>query len=101
MQLNVKERLVLLQMLPGLRGNLATLRIIDDLMRDLGFTEEEYKELGFEADGDQLRWNESDAVKDVEIGPKARESIQGALRGLDKGGQLSRDHLSLCDKFEV
>jgi len=46
MKLSVKDRLLILQMLPD-EANIITMRVVHDLKRDLGFSEAESKSLSF------------------------------------------------------
>ena len=98
MELNVKERLALLQMIPQIQGNLATLRILSDLARNLGFTESEHADLKFKQTAGKLEWRGS-LDRDIDIGPVALKAVQKHLQALDRKGKLTMDHLSLCDKF--
>lgn len=102
MKLNVLERLLLLQILPG-EGNLTTLRIVNDLSRELSFTEEEHEQLDIRVDEmtGRVLWEEDGSVKDVTFGPKATEIMRKRLEELDKQEKLRVEHLSLCDKFGV
>ena len=60
MQLSVKERLVLLNLLPT-QETYDNMLIVRDLMGELGFSEADHKELGLvEKDGD-VTWDDEDA----------------------------------------
>jgi hypothetical protein len=97
MNLDITDRVVLLNILPK-EGSVVVLRLIRDLQRELGFSEEEIAEIGF-SDGDRgLRW-EKNIEKDVEIGPEAQKIIVAAFKRLDDAGKLIMDMLPVYEKF--
>lgn len=100
MPLTVKDRLVLLNILPE-TGDLTTIRIVRELREALSFSEAEHADLQMVQDGGMVRWVEG-AIPDkaVDIGPKAGDTIRAALGKLDKEKKLTADHLDLCDLFE-
>ena len=101
MRLTVGERLLLLSILPQ-EGSLTTVRIVDELRRDLSFSEGEHKELQFKQEDGHITWEGNGRMpKDVEIGVKAAELINGTLAQLSADGKITTQHLELCDKFEV
>ena len=93
MLLDVVERLSLLQVLPQ-KGNIVTLRILDDLRRDLSFTEEEVKKFAMNFDGGVATWTGSEP-KEVPLGAAAEKIIADELTRLDKTGELHRSHMGL------
>lgn len=101
-ELTVAERLGLLALLPR-EGNLTTLRIVQQLRMELGFSEEEHASLQFQDSEDgMLRWNpEAECLKTVAFGAKAMQIVQDKLAELNEAGKLRVEHLSLCDKFSV
>lgn len=98
MELTVKERLVLLQALPP-TGNLTELRIIRELRDGLSFSEEEHKEFGIVFGDTGVRWEDTAATKEIEIGDVARSIIVRRLKELNRQGQLTEDHLDIIPKF--
>ena len=71
MQLSIKERLLLLSVIPTEGVRMADLRIAHELQNAVGFTEEEAQRFGFQQDGDQLHWNpEADVSVEIPIGPR-------------------------------
>ncbi len=99
MKLTVAERLVVLSVLPE-KGNLVTLRVVGDLTRALGFTEDELAVLKFDVSDQGTKW-EQDVVGevDIEIGPQALEVIRSAFQQLNAREELTPEHLSAYDKF--
>ena len=97
--LTVKERLVLLNLLPA-EGNLTTLRLVREAREVLSFSDEENEALHFEQINDRLRWSdEAPQEAEVELGPTVAGMIRERLATLDEQAKLRDEHLSLCDKF--
>ena len=67
MDLTVRERLLLLQILPR-QGDLTTIKIVRRLREELSFDEDEHRQLNFQQTDGQLTWNRVSIVKDVVIG---------------------------------
>ena len=101
MLLSVKERIVLLQVLPP-QGNVTNLRIIRDLEREMGFSEDETKALGLQSTEVGVKWDkEKEVEKDIAIGEIAAKLIHDAFLDLNKRNALSLEHLDVYDKFVV
>ena len=99
MQLGVKSRLFLLNIVPT-AGNYTTLRVVQDLKSALSFTEEEHKALKFVTKGDMTTWDEkSNHPVDIPIGEKAEDVIKDALRDLDSQKKLIVDFMPLYAHF--
>ena len=98
MKLNVLERIILSNILPK-QGNFTNLKIVRTVSEKLSFDEEENVKLEFRQDGDQMRWNSIDIVKDVELGSVATALIVKELTKMDKEEKLTIEHYSLCEKF--
>jgi hypothetical protein len=93
------ERLKLLGILPK-AGNFITMKIVHRLQQDLSFTEEEIETLQFREDGDRMMWNpDTDAPKEVVVGPKGREILGGALKKLDTDKALDHQLSQLFEKL--
>ena len=100
MLLTLKERLLLLNILPR-EGDLLTQRVVRDLQNNLGVKDEEFKEYNIQSlpDG-KVTWDMAkDTGKDFVIGKKADEIICSTLTELDKQKKVTADFLSLYDKF--
>jgi len=98
-ELGVKERLQLLTILPT-EGDAITLRIIQDLRRELSFTEEETERFQIVANGQTVNWNrELEIPKAVEMGPKALGLIRERLSELSESKKLLLDYLPLYEHF--
>ena len=99
MELTVKERLILMQLLPK-EGNFTTLKLMRKLKEELSFDEEEHKILQFKSTSNQLSWDfEQSVMKDVQIGEVMMEKITTDLKKMDKESKLTEDHFSLFEKF--
>ncbi len=99
MKLSIRERIMLSGLLPE-TGNIAQIRILGDLRRELGFTEEENKIYCIKIDGDRITWNDQkDEFKDVPIGEVATDLIRKRLKEMDDKKKLTEQHIPLWDKF--
>lgn len=99
MELNILERLILLQILPK-EGNFVTLNIVRDLQSSLSPNEEEIKEFEIKQVKEQITWNEKAIIpKEIKIGEKATDIIVEALEKLDKENKLNVQHMSIYEKF--
>jgi hypothetical protein len=99
MELNLKERIILLNILPK-QGDISTIKIVRDLQDNLAPTEAEFKDFEITQEGSQYFWNEKGKIpKEIEIGAKAKQIIRDAILALDKAKALTQDHLTIYDKF--
>lgn len=100
MELNIGERLVLLQILPR-ENNFLTLKTLRTLSEAVGIKDEEFKKYKIEhRSGGQISWNDKGKEGlEFEIGEKALEIIQVALADLDKSKKLEQKHFTLYEKF--
>jgi len=98
MKFNVIERVMLSSILPK-EGNFTNLKLVREINEQLSFDEEENKTLNFRQDGDQMRWNPVEIIKDIELGSVATALIVKELTRMDKEEKLTIEHYSLCEKF--
>jgi len=99
MKLDVRERLVLLSVLPQ-EGSFITLKVVRKLREDLSFNEEEIKQYNFVQGEGTVTWDDNaEQTKEIEIGEKATDIIVDALKKLDEQKQLKLEHCSLYEKF--
>lgn len=101
MKLTIKERLLLSGILPS-EGNIVTVRIIRDLMHDLGISEEEKSKYNFVVHPDgNITWNDKydSETKDVNIGSAAFGIIRDALKQADEKNKLHWEHIPMYEKF--
>jgi hypothetical protein len=99
LELSVRERLVLLSVLPR-ESDYLTLKIIRGLKEELGFSEEEHKLYKFVNNGDSVTWDDTvEQGKEVVIGEKATDIIAGSLKELNRIGKLRDDHFDIYERF--
>lgn len=93
------ERFDLLDILPR-ESDIATMRIVGDLKRNLGFSEEEFVKYNIEVQKDgAIRYKTSDDEIYIEIGNKAQSIIAESLKRLNDANKVTETHLTLFDKF--
>lgn len=93
--LTIADRLVLLSLLPA-EGTLVTMRVVRDLKRALGFSEDELARYGLRVEGNQYTCDDWSPTKAVEIGPVACSVLHDAFRAASK---LTEQHLATYDKL--
>jgi len=99
MKLDVRERLVLLAILPA-EGNFVTLKVVRKLRESLSFSEEEIKQYKFVQKEGSVSWDDkAEQSKLVEIGTQAKIIIQDALKKLDEQQKLKDEHFTIYEKF--
>lgn len=100
MKFNILERLMILRILPQ-ETDLASARIIADLKKETGFTQEEMDKVDMVI-GDNVKWEGSkDYEKEIKIVNRAAEIIIKVLNGLSKSEKVSEEYLSIFDKFGI
>ena len=101
MKLSVKDRLVLLGVLPE-KGDFVTLKVVMELRMELGLSAEEIETIELKQDGALTRWNiEKDPNKEFKLSKTAVGIIEMTLKQLDAEKKLTSDHLSLYERFVV
>lgn len=104
MQFNVQDRLLLQTMInPDTTGHPATLRVLKDLQNELGFTEEEIKELNFRYEGGKTFWDASNVpLKEISIGPAALDAVFLPLQVMAQAEPptLKMQFLEIYEKLE-
>lgn len=99
MVLKVKDRIQLLNVLPG-TGSIVTLKIVRALRERLSFSEDDIKTFGIKESGEMINWEpSSDTGTEIEIGEKAHEIIVDAFKTASSKGELTLDMVDLYDKF--
>ena len=101
MELNIKHRLALLNVVPVEGARMKDLRVAKGLQRRLSFTEEEHARFKFvETDG-RLKWDEkADVPTEIQIGARGTVIIRDALLKLDAEKKLTVDHVDIWELFE-
>ena len=101
MTLSIIERIQLLNLLPT-EGNIVTLRIINDVRRDLSFSEKEIKafEIKNNPETGQIKWNpKKTKAKEIAVGDATKQIVVDVLKKLDSDKKLTNMHIPLWDKF--
>ena len=100
MKFDVMDRLLMLKALGAVEGNLATLRVVRDLQGEIGFSEEELKELGLHQEGGRTFWEQNKvSPKEVSIGPAALEASLSMFQKLDQAQKLTIEYLPLYERL--
>jgi hypothetical protein len=100
MELKVAERLMLMNLLAPIEGDITTLRIVRSLQEKLGFNEEESETLAFVQEEKQVRWkSEADVPTEIEIGSGAKAIIATQLKKVNAQKGLTMQQLGLYEKF--
>ncbi len=99
MQLNVSERINLLNILPQ-ENDFVTLKIIRKLKDELSFSEEEIKLLNITSNEGRIKWRvDKSFEKEIEIGEKLTDIIVLELKKLNDSKKLHVTYMSLYEKF--
>ena len=98
--LNVLERLKIIEIIQGLSGSFADLKIIQDTISKVGFSEEEIKKYQIKTTDLNTAWN-SKGKEDVEIefGERACQIIIDELKKLNEAEKLTQHLFSVYEKF--
>ena len=107
MKLFVKDRMMLMQVLPQ-EGNFVTLLMVRQLQEKVGLTADDHTKLNIRAGTDEkgervegtVQWDaQKDEGLDIEFkGPETKLIVE-ALEKLNKSDKLTVHHLGLCEKF--
>ena len=100
MKLNVLERLMCLDCLPD-TGSYVALRQLQEARVKLSFTAGEFKEFEIKELGDgKIQWNPNGNIpKKVHLSELVVGIIRRELEQLNSGEKLTKNHLSLYQKF--
>lgn len=106
MKLNTAERINLISMCKSwsidAKTDFTSMKVMNDFMGDLGFSQDEIDDLQFEVKKNGTSWNrDKDKPKEIKVVDRVKEVIRGELAKYDKAKQLNfLKHFSLCEKFE-
>lgn len=100
MKLSIAERIVIGSILPR-ENTFITLKVVRKLRDALSFTEKELKQFEIKEVGPQITWSKKVSKKEVEIeiGERATDVIEIALKKLDETKKLENKHFTLYEKF--
>lgn len=95
MKLDVKNRLLLIGMLPQ-QGNLSEMVDIYDLVRDLKLSDEEKGAISYLENGNYVKWDfEKDPNKDININSSQMKIIKKTIEKLDKENKINLEMVPL------
>ena len=95
MKLDVKNRLLLIGMLPQ-QGNLSEMVDIYDLVRDLKLSDEEKGAISYVENGNYVKWDfEKDPNKDININSSQMKIIKKTIEKLDKENKINLEMVPL------
>lgn len=98
--LTVRERLLMGTFFPA-KGSLRDQRIVRDITRKVGLTQEEKDEIAFVQDKEQIRWNSEKAkVLAVEMNDDEREFFKRQISRLDEEEGFTQDLLALAERLK-
>ena len=98
MELNIMERLLILNLdtLPK-TGNIITLKIKQQLMSDVGFTEKEVKEFNIRQEDGNVFWSPEAKPVEIEVGP---EAVKLLITALESSESLNDMYIPLYDRLK-
>lgn len=99
MILNIKERLMLLGLLPQ-EGTLSEMVDIYDLARELKISDDEKKDVSFIEGDNYIRWDyDKDPNKDILINASQMKIIKNTISKYDNEGKIKLEMVPLIDKL--
>lgn len=99
MNLNVKERLLLLGILPQ-EGTLSQMVDIYELAKELKLNDDEKSQMGFIENGTYMKWDdEKDPNKDINISSDQMKIIQDTIHDLDNKHKINIELIPLINKL--
>ena len=102
MKLSMKNRIVLLNILPP-EADALTMKIVRRLKEDLAPSEQDWKKYKMITEGDRTRWDDSIdrkfGGKEIKMWPKAFVMIQEALEALNKQKKITEEILEMYELF--
>lgn len=100
MELNVQERLTLVNLLPE-KGNFQTMKTIDTLKSLLYPSEEEGKKFEIKQTGNNISWNPEGAKPiEIKLSKVQKDMLQTSLEELDEKAELTFPHYTVFKKFK-
>ena len=99
MELRVKDRIVLLQILPK-EGNFLTFKSVRELRDKLHFSEQDDQDFGIEEEDGQVKWSaDKDVPREFTFSKMQREVVEKALTDLEKQNKLDDNTFDLYAQF--
>lgn len=99
MKLNVKERLLLLGILPQ-EGHISQMVDVYELAKELKLNDQEKGQISYIENGSYVKWdNDKDPNKDIEFSSDQIKIVKEAIDNLDKQGKVSIELIPLIQKI--
>lgn len=99
MLLTIKERLVLLNILPG-QETYANMLVIKELRDEIGFSEEDHQYIGIKENNGDVSWDPGKELdKEISIGVTAYGIIKQAFKKLDSEQVISLELMDVYERF--
>ena len=99
MKLNVKERLLLLGILPQ-EGHISQMVDVYELAKQLKLNDQEKGQISYVENGNYVKWdNDKDPNKDIELSSDQTKIIKEAIDELDKQGKVNIEIIPLIQKL--
>lgn len=99
MKFNVKERLLLLGILPQ-EGHISQMVDVYELAKQLKLNDQEKGQISYVENGNYVKWdNDKDPNKDIELSSDQTKIIKEAIDELDKQGKVNIEIIPLIQKL--
>lgn len=99
MKFNVKERLLLLGILPQ-EGHISQMVDVYELAKQLKLNDQEKGQISYIENGNYVKWdNDKDPNKDIELSSDQTKIIKEAIDELDKQGKVNIEIIPLIQKL--
>lgn len=99
MNLNVKERIAILQMLPE-SGSLSEMVDIMEIFKKIRLEQEEKIKIEYKEDGGKISWNPSkDMGKEIQFKHEEISILKAVVKKLDKEKRVNAANLDICLKI--
>lgn len=98
-ELNIKDRLVLVSILP-VQGKMADLVEVIDLIRLIKLTDNEKEEIGYKESNGRVLWDVTkETPKEFEINFEQLRIVKESIKKMDDEGKVDLSILNTCLKF--
>jgi len=99
MKLSVVDRIIISALYPK-ESDLVTQVLVQDIIKKVAFTQEEFTAMGFKIDGQTYSWDQSKAIeKDVDLTDTEHNFLKTQINVLDREKKVSQQMLPLINKF--
>ena len=100
MKLSIKDRIILIYLVSGIKGRYIEMLLIKAIIASIEFSKEEIAELGMIDGPKGPEWDPKKGHdKEVEFSEAEKSIISSRLKQLDESGDLTLELLPIWDKF--